>query len=366
MSETTRATEPGWLVRHGGKLLASIVLAVSFIWLMHKGALPLAPGAEAFAHMRWWTVAVYVVIWWGIALVRGGRWSFLLAPIARVPLRRVLCVSFIGFAAIALLPLRAGEAVRPLLIREPGKLSGWAATGTIAAERIIDGLILSLLLLAGLALSTPLSPLPDHIGSLPISPALVPRAAYAALALFGTAFVVLGVFYARRTWARAMTERIVGVVSPGLARWLSDRVEHVADGLRFLPSARVAVPFVATTVVYWLLNAVGTCVLARGAGFEDFTLSQGFVTTGVVALGIMVPSAPGFFGAYQFSFYAALAVYYPPDLVTGPGAALVFIIYCTQLVLTVVAALLGAAIERPDLKEAFSSSPSDTENLAQQ
>jgi hypothetical protein len=366
MSAATRA-DAEWLVRHGGKFLASVVIAGSFVWLLHKGALPLAPERASFARMRWWTLGVYVAIYCAIAFIRGGRWSFLLAPIARVPLVRVLCVSFIGFAAIVLLPLRAGEAVRPLLIREPGKLSGWAAAGTIAAERVLDGLVLSLLLLAGLALSTPQSPLPDHIGNLPISPALVPRAAYGGLGLFATAFTVLGVFYARRAWARSMTERVVGAISPRLAGWLADRVEHVADGLRFLPSARVAVPFVAMTVVYWLLNALGTWLIAWGVGFDGFTLSQACVTTGVVALGIMVPSGPGFFGTYQFSFYAALAVYYPPELVTGPGAACVFVIYCAQIVLTILAAILGAAIERPNLKEALSAGApsSDAENLAQ-
>ncbi len=338
-----------FLGRHGGKLLASLVVAGCFGWLLHKGALPLAPGASSFAKMKWWTVGAYVVLFCCVHVIRAGRWTWLLRPIAEVRFRRILAVSFIGFAAIALVPLRAGEAVRPLLVRDNDKLSGWAATGTIAAERILDGLFLSAMLLAGLAFSTPLSPLPDHIGNLPVSPAIVPRAAYLALIVFATAFVVMGVFYVKRDFARRTTARVIGVVSPRLASWLANRVEHVAGGLRFLTSLRVAVPFVLATAVYWLLNSAGAWLLAWGSGFDAFTFPQACVTTGVVALGILVPNAPGFFGAYQLAFYAALAVYYPPEMVVGPGAACVLIIYSVQLILTILAAILGMLLEKPNL-----------------
>ena len=237
---------------------------------MHRGGLPLAPSREHFARVRWWTLGGYVAIWCVVHFLRSARWHFLLEPIAKVPMRRVLSVSFLGFAAIALLPLRTGEAVRPLLIRRRDELSGWAATGTIAAERILDGLVLSLMLLAGLSLSTPLSPLPDHIGNLPISPALVPRAAYLALSVFGLAFTVMGIFYVKRDWARRTTEQVIGIVSPRLATWLADRVENVAEGLRFLPNVRYSAPFVAMTVAYWVVNAAGTLAARLGLWLRRF------------------------------------------------------------------------------------------------
>jgi uncharacterized protein (TIRG00374 family) len=333
------------------KLVASLAVAGGFGWLLHRGALPLAPDRSAFSRVQWWTVAAFVGLYTIVHVVRAARWMLLLAPMARVPLRKVLGVSFIGFAAIVLLPLRTGEAVRPLLIRTHGNISGWAATGTIAAERIIDGLVLNLILLAGLTLSTPLSPLPDHIGDLPISPSVVPRSAYAALALFAVAFTVMGVFYANRAWARRTTERVVGIVSPRLATWLADRVEHVAEGLRFLPDRRLAASFIGATTFYWLLNAASLWLVAWGVGFDHFTFPQACTTMGVTALGILVPNAPGFFGAYQLAFYLALAVFYPAELVTGPGAALVLIVYSAQLLITIVAAVLGLFLERTGVGE---------------
>jgi uncharacterized protein (TIRG00374 family) len=349
------ATSPSWLRRHGGKVILSLVLAGCFVWLLHAGALPMAPPKSSFARLRWESLGVYLGIWCLVHFVRAARWTYLLEPIAKVPLRRILATSFIGFAAIALLPVRTGEAVRPLLIRRKGQLSGWAATGTIAAERILDGLFLSLMLFAGLSVSKPLSPLPDHIGKLPISPSIVPKSAYVALAVFALAFIVMGIFYAQRAWARRMTERIVGAASPRLATWLADKVEHVADGLRFLPRLRYSVPFIVATAVYWLLNGLGNWLLARGVGLDGFTFSQACVLTGVVALGILVPNAPGFFGAYQFSMFAALALYCTTDDVQGPGAAYVLLTYGSQLFITIAGAFVGFLLDSQGVREAFAT-----------
>lgn len=359
MNEERATRSPSWLRRHGGKLALSLVVAATFGWLLRAGKLPVLPPRESFAHVKWWTLWVYLALWSSVHVIRAVRWKFLLDPLEPVPMRRILSVSFIGFAAIAFLPLRTGEAVRPLLIRRKG-LSGWAATGTIAAERIIDGLVLSGMLLVALFASTPQSPLPDRIGDLPISPSIVPRAAYGALVLFGTAFLVMGIFYAKRDFARRTTERILGLVSPKLGRWVADTVDHVASGLSFLPNLRYSVPFVAATALYWLLNSAGLQLVAWGTGFSDFTYSEACVTMGVIALGILVPNAPGFFGAYQLSFYAALAVYYPPDLVISEGAACVLLVYTSQLAITLIGAGIGFLLDRTSPGEALAA---DAANL---
>ena len=322
------------------------VIAGFFVWLMRAGAMPLLPHAAAFADMRWWTAAVYFVGWSLVHVLRAWRWQLLLAPIAKVSLRRVFAASFVGFLAILVLPLRAGEVVRPVMVREQGKLSAWAAAGTLGAERIADGLVLSALLFVALSLSTPLDPLPDRLGDLPISVSLIPRAAYAALVLFGVAFLVMLAFYVWKHPARRLVHRVVGIVSPRLATWLSRRIENVAEGLSFLSLWRQSVPFALMTIAYWMLNVACTWLLAWGVGFDGFSYARACVLTGVLALGVLMPNAPGFFGAYQFSLYAGLAMFYPRDAVLDRGAAFVFTMYVLQTLITVVFAGWGMLIAR--------------------
>lgn len=342
-----------WLLRHRWKVLGSVVIALSFVWLLRAGALPLVPSREAAAAVKPWAIPAYVLIWLLVHALRGGRWYWLLAPVHRVPLPRVLAVAAIGFAAILLLPFRTGEVVRPLLIRKRGHLSAWEATGSVGAERVIDGLVLSALLFAALRLSTPLDPLPDRIGTLPVPASVVPGAAYAALFGFLCVFAAMALFYWRRTWARALVSFFVAPISKRLAEWLSGRVEEVSRGLSFLPQARYTLPFLLTTLAYWLLNAFGVWVLAVGCGFEDMHFAQALAIVGVLALGILVPNAPGFFGAFQISVYAGLAMYFPADRIMSAGAAFVFFLYVVQLSVTFALGALAMALERVSAREAL-------------
>jgi len=355
-----------WLRRHRTKLLGSLLIGVAFVALLRAGGLPLVPDVEAFRRVKWWTVPAYVGLWTGVHVIRALRWHWLLIPLHRVPARTTLPVAFVGFAAILLLPFRTGEAVRPVLLHRRGGVSGWTAAGTIAAERILDGLGVSLLLLLFLRIGTPLDPLPDRIGDLPVSARVVPAAAYGALAAFLVAFGLLAAFYWRREWARRMTHAIVGAASPALARWVAERVERVAQGLRFLPQPRSLVPFILSTAAYWMLNGAAAWLLAWGCGFDAVGFAEAFVNVGVIALGIVTPCAPGFFGTFQMSSYAGFAMYFPPADIVSAGAAFVFIVYLAQLGITVGFALVSALVGGAGLLDGLTPAPRDSDSAEHQ
>ena len=348
-----------WIKQHRIKVVLSLVVALVFVWLLRAGALPFLPAKQALAQFHWWTLFAYIGVWTLVNTLRAWRWKFLLDPIHVVPVKKLLFTSFVGFAAILILPVRAGEFVRPALVREKGKLSGWAATGTVAAERIIDGLLLSVILLVGLAGSQQLNPLPERIGLLNVSPRVVPNATITALLVFAVGFVVMGIFYYARDWARRMTELVVGFFSKPLGSWLADRVERVSSGLSFLPQARYTAPFVFWTTVYWLLNAGSTLLLAYGCGLTELSFAQCCVITGFLALGIMVPNVPGFFGQFQFSVYAALSLFVPESKLLAEGSVLVFMLYVGQTVVLLGSALVGALASHTSIRQTL-----DAENGA--
>jgi uncharacterized membrane protein YbhN (UPF0104 family) len=350
-----------WLKRHRLKLAASLVSMCAFYWLLEMAQLPWLPQDDALAATQWWALPLYIAVWAVVHVVRALRWQLLLSPLADVPLTKVLAVSFVGFAAIVMLPLRTGGVVRPALIREEGRLSGWSAIGTVGAERVLDGLFLAVMLWLGLLLTPQLSPLPDTIGELNVSPRIVAGTAYGALALFGGALVAMAAFYFARSWARGAVAATVGRVSTGLSEWLSVRVEKVANGLAFLPRASNTLAFVALTAVYWIINAYATCWLADGVGMPELGLGQACVVTGVLALGVMVPNAPGFLGAFQFSVFAALSLFYPPADLFSRGASLVFLLFLGQTIVTLVGGIVGAVMLRTSLSKLLATSETEFE-----
>jgi hypothetical protein len=183
---------------------------------------------------------------------------------------------------------RMGEVVRPYLISQDQDVTFLQAMGTVGAERTIDGLVLTLLSFITLSLSTPLSPLPDQLGDLPLPVKAVPGALYLALLAFTAAFVLMAVFYWARSAARRLTERVVGIVSKRLATLLTGVVERLADGLSFLPSKRHFAAFLRDTLLYWALGVGGQWLLLRGLGIPA-TLVEAAVTLGVMGIGTLMP-----------------------------------------------------------------------------
>ena len=320
----------GFWRKHGVKLVVSLFIAAAFAFTLRRGGLPIIPPSESLKNVSLESIAVYVVLLITWNTLRATRWRHLLAPIAQVPLRRIIAVSWIGFAAILILPLRAGEIVRPYMIRQKGRISMAAATGTIGAERIIDGLFITLMLGIALQLAPHQEPLPDHIGKLPIPVAAVPISAYLSLLGFTAAFALMGLFFFRPNLGRRFIEGSLGLVSPRLASRVSEFVARTVDGLRFLPHKRHFGLFLTETALYWGLNGVSMWLLARACGITSITLVQMFVVMGVLGVGILVPAGPGLFGAFQASAYAGLAMFFPDDVVLGPGGAFVFLLYVLQ------------------------------------
>src|SRR5262245_2469549 len=247
-TDPVRQRDPaGFWERHGFKLGLSILFGGGLVWLLARGGLPLLPPWSAFARLRPWTIPSYVASLALLHYVRAIRWRHLLRPVGEVTNRSIVAVSWIAFAAILISPLRSGEIVRPYMITKRSSVRLWEATGTVGAERVVDGLFLSAILFAALRLSTPLRPLPDHVGDLPVPVARVPQAAYGALALFCAAFLAMAVFFFARDFARRLTLAAGHVISQGVALRLAGIIERVADGLRFLPSLRLLGPFLGET-----------------------------------------------------------------------------------------------------------------------
>src|SRR5439155_3364540 len=78
--------------------------------------------------------------------LRAWRWRHLLQPIGvSLPAGRLLAISSVGFMAILALPVRLGEFVRPYYVVRAGQSRMSAVLGTVAVERIVDGLVIAVL-----------------------------------------------------------------------------------------------------------------------------------------------------------------------------------------------------------------------------
>jgi uncharacterized protein (TIRG00374 family) len=341
----------GFLRRHAAKLVASAVITVGILFTLQRGGLTLWPERSDFDQVKWWTVPAYLLTLIAMNYFRAVRWRFLLRSFADVPRRRVLAVSWIGFAAILLMPFRIGEIVRPYMIREKGKVSMSSATGTVVAERVVDGLFLSIVLAIALITVPTVHPLPEHVAGLPVSVAQVRTSGFMMLGLFTVAFTTIAVFYFARAWARKMTLAVFGLVSKKLGEKLAETAEKLANGLHFLGRGRDAGGFLFETTIYWAFNVLGMWLLAWGCGIAHadgtpISFGEACALMGMLGCTILIPGPPGLLGVFQAGIYAGVAMYFPMEtairnghpVVVGPPAAYVCLLYAVQLLWTAGAA----------------------------
>lgn len=343
--DSLRAERTGFLRRHARTLIASLVLLVGFAGILSAGGLPVLPPAAALARVDTFGLTLFVLGMLVHMLTRFARYHFLVAPLAKVPLRRIMTINAIGLAAITFLPLRIGEFARPAMLREKGRISGWAVTGTVAAERVLDGVVFSVMLFIGIALAAPHEPLPSRIGAFPIPASLVTQAARIAAIVFGAAFVLMAWFYWFRAFARRVTEAVFGLISPRIGERIANIVSNLSDGLKFLTNVRYMLPYLGVTLVSIGAQVWAIQMLAQGVGLAEMDFARCTVVLGLVALGFGLPNAPGFFGTVQLTIYAGLAAYVAPEKVVNEGAALVFLFYVVYLTSIVILAAIALAVE---------------------
>jgi glycosyltransferase 2 family protein len=314
------------------KLAISVLIGALFAWLVARGGVPLIPSAQAFEDVTWWAVVAYVPVLALTHFLRASRWRFLVAPIKPLPLRAVVALNWIGFFAIFAMPLRLGEIVRPALTKLRHGIPVSVGFGTVAVERVVDGLMTSGCVAWALFALTRRPATDALTRSLPFY-------GYAALAVFGGAFVALALFLWQRRLAVQVTERVVGWVSPKLGAFLADKVGGVADGVRSIGDARLGAGFALESAAYWLTNAAGMWLLGWACGIP-MTFGHAIAVMGILAIGILLPTGPGLFGNFQLAVSAALKLYFADTLVGSAGSVYIFLLYGIQAVFIVVAGMI--------------------------
>lgn len=360
MSEESLPTRPveseeSPLRRMLPKLVLSIVIGGVIASVAARNGLPLVPSREALARVNPWSIPLYVALLLGTQVLRAARWRFLVAPVKTIPMRDVIALNWIGFFAIFALPFRLGEAARPALGKLRHGIPVSAGVGTIAVERVIDGLITSVCVAWALWV-VPMRPNDDPIAR------HLPAYGTLAFIVFSCAFAALFLFLWQRAFAVRLVRGVLGVFSPRLAELLSSKVASVADGLRSLTDVRLALGFLAETIAYWGVNALSMWVLARGCGL-DLSFAHAIAIMGVLAIGILLPAGPGMFGSFQLAVSAGLTCYLAESVVIREGSAYVFLLYVIQATVIGLCGIVPLYRMRIRFSDVLGSRALDQENL---
>lgn len=273
---------------------------------------------------RWLLAAVpvYAAALW----LRAARWRRILWPELPIGARETFAPMLVGYAANNVLPARAGEVLRALILKRRHGTSRSAAVGTIVVERALDGLVLALALAGTVALAG---------GSGPLR-----LLAAAGLAAFALATALLVLLSQRPAWAGRL-----GLVLGRLAALMPERARPAADaiatgllaGLTTLRGPRDWWAAGWLTAASWGLEAATYWLVGLAFGLA-LPAPLYLAIAGAANLAIAAPSTAGGIGPFEF-FAREVAVAF--GVSTADATAYALALHALILVSVVIA---GAAL----------------------
>ncbi len=253
---------------------------------------------QILSHLRaadyWWllpaSLLTLVALW-----IRSVRWGVLIAPIARVPPGVLYSATMIGFMCNNVLPMRAGEVIRAFLLKRKSGLRASAAFATIVVERLLD-LFFMIAAFGAILLLVPFHNRQFKMG---------------VLMAFGAGLLVLGLLILLRVRGEAAFSLPVRLLGDRLGGRVRSALESFRSGLLILKSPRQLVQATALTVLMWACITFVIWMCIRSARLPETAPvppSASLVLLVVIAIGVMIPSGPGFVGTMQAASVLGLAV----------------------------------------------------------
>src|SRR5687768_11995143 len=293
-----------------------LLLTIGLLWFFFRNADMAQVWAEIRRARPLMLLAAVLVT--GLTYVlRALRWQYVLAPLGATHFSNAFRATVIGFAATFLLPARAGEVIRPLLLARREGLPATATFATIILERLMDMVTVLLLFAVFVLTADPatMSAHPAHLARVKAGGLLAAAVAVVALTV---AFVAAGHPERLGRWAL----RIERVLPAKLARMVATFVESFTQGLGVMRQPRRLLVSLALSIPLWLSIAAGIWLTSL-AFHITLPYVGSFLVMTILVVGVAMPTpgaVGGFHAAYQIgvqSFFGA-----PDDRAIGAAIVL--------------------------------------------
>lgn len=313
MSASTPPSRPavagarGRILTVAGGLVSIVAIAAVVVWALHQQPPRLPTSAGALSALGG-AVGLYLAA----CAVRGERWLALLRHNGAEPQRAdAYGLVAVGYLGNNVLPARAGDALRVVLLTPRARTDARTVIGTLVAERVLDVVVLVGLFVV-LAYGV-------------LSGVDVPSGG--RLAFAGVLGAVVLVAAAGAAWVAHRSghlRRMVAFLAPMAAATRRLRRRHGAAML-------------GLTAALWALEGGVWWATAEAAGLHLSALEAAYLLA-VASLFVLVPAGPGYVGTLD-----AAVVFGVRALGRAPSAALSYLLLL-RFVLIVPITLVGLAV----------------------
>lgn len=283
------------------KSAVGIMLSVALLaWVLRDVSLAAVWGELQRSNL--WLFLASAVASTLIFPLRAVRWRIILEPVAPgLPIAPLWRSIAIGGMVNNLIPARAGEIARAYALTRETPVPFASALASLAVDRLFDMVVL--LGLGVVAMLDPAFPRGARVAGQTLGH--LAQGSVVLVVLLVGGLYLLAIFPSQLVRAFELFAR---KVSPAVEERGKGALLRFSAGLSVLKSpGRFAAVF-AWTIAHWLMNA-----FAFWLGFMAVGIHLGFAAALflqlLIAIGVALPSAPGFFGVFEKLATVGLAIY---------------------------------------------------------
>ena len=221
---------------------------------------------SAVLEANYFYVAPAIGVYFVSVYFRSLRWKFLLSPMIDCSVRRLYPVVVMGYMANNLLPARLGELVRAYYLARRERITTSTALGTVAVERVYDGL--TLLVLAAVAAPVLLA-LGQFDGASEATRTtwIVVAGLTAALFIFGLSFLTALVAAPRSVDLVLWCAKIIP--SEKIRTKVGDWIVSFVHGLQILRSPKQHLVLFLMSLPVWFMEGAVYYLIAYSFGIDQ-------------------------------------------------------------------------------------------------
>ncbi len=346
-SDTGAVVEPslGDMTVNNKKTWLGLIISAVFLYLAFRKT----DWAQTWEIVRtidfFWLLAslpVLLLTFW----LRAVRWRYLLLPAGRPTIHSLFGALMIGFMSLNLLPLRLGEFIRAYVLGRRENLSKSGVFATVVLERVFDGFTVLLFLITALFLQP--MPLPEE------AMAWIRAFSYLAVLIFVCALVFLVLARLKTDFLVMLAEKLLSPL-PRFQNLASRLIISFASGMDALASPRLIawaflhsiLVWASTTAFYWVVMFAFSPPGGQSLGATVGPVGS-VIVLGAIALGIMIPSSPGFVGTFELACITAMVALGVERSIAGSYA---IIVHITQFIPITVTGIVYLYLQNFSLRE---------------
>lgn len=275
--------------KHFLKIILGFLLSILLIYLTIR-QINFKESFELIKNVNYYILIPGIFLYASTYLLRSIRYYFMIYPIKKTRVLENFPYTMLGFFMNNIIPLRLGELVRAKVTGERLQISRSSILGTIVVERLIDVIIFVLFFFIIMAVL----PFPDFIKN----------TFYICGAGFGACLLILFLISKHEDKALHIFSKLP--MPAKIKNFIINLFEKFADGLIMLRKPGVFFTTFFFSVLIWIIESAFLVITAYACGINISILGGIFVVI-IIGIGAILPTAPGYIGAFEFMGVTALA-----------------------------------------------------------